>query len=734
MRQNMAKTLSPKTFLFTSLVAAAVVVACGGGGGGGSASAPPVIFSGTCTQSLKTGYSGNFEASASDNGSTGGGNGAAAGGGLGKVLGGQMTVSDLSNGSVIGTATTDATSGLVTVKTCGLTGPFLLTLEGKAGAKYYDEGLNQLVDFGAGKTLHALVDAWDEHVGVSPLTEAAYRYALNNFKADPASIAAGTSPLVESGSATGLTTAQVVQANNLVKTQINSRYTTNYQMASAKSLPTPLDVGSGATTLQDNRYGRSAAVNGGLVKAASYYNPSFTAPALTFVNDLARDLTDGKIDGFALDGTPVAASDAAAYENVRLPIGGMVGTNAITRRFGLAPAKRVVDEISVGFADPRPDNNDRDCNGWSESAALLSDGSVTLYRHFPTVLASGKCTYKLDANENLRDQKIYNYITDVKQLGTGDVAARFAIKNDGTVVGWGQNICGVMSPSLAPGFYQQPVVIPGLRDITSITGSAYSVIARDKTGAMFVWGNIANLGGTSSAPSGYSVCKTDIPPGGTIPYNLYMANAIQKIPTISNIDQVYAVNGNYFAKTISGDVYAWGGGFAGLLANSNGILQSGGFLSGATIANPTLIPNLGKVKSLTESSSVMYALMLDGTIKAWGSDFMYLLGNGVQKPITRPTTIAGLDNIRTLAGNTTDGIRLLKYDGTVLTWGFRNYDYNNRSNNPPSFYVPRVIATPLGQVRHMVGAGSNLYVFFENGDIAYDVDTPFGSNAFFVPN
>ena len=95
-----------------------------------------------------------------------------------------MRVIDLSDGTFIGEAVTDPTLGQVTVKTCTRAGPFLLTLEGKTGAKYFDEGLNQLADFGPGQTLHALVDKWDEHVGVSPLTEAAYRYALNNFKAN----------------------------------------------------------------------------------------------------------------------------------------------------------------------------------------------------------------------------------------------------------------------------------------------------------------------------------------------------------------------------------------------------------------------------------------------------------------------------------------------------------------------------------------------------------------------
>src|SRR4029450_12732417 len=100
---------------------------------------------------------------------------AGAGAGEGKVLGGLMTMTRLSDGLVLGSAVTDNSRGLVNIKPCRADFPILLTLTGQAGAKYFDEGTLQLTDFGPSKILHALIDSFDENVGVSPLTEAAYR-------------------------------------------------------------------------------------------------------------------------------------------------------------------------------------------------------------------------------------------------------------------------------------------------------------------------------------------------------------------------------------------------------------------------------------------------------------------------------------------------------------------------------------------------------------------------------
>jgi hypothetical protein len=671
---------------------------------------------GACTPSVAQGFAADIEVVVANSGDGGGGGGsgggAAAGGGLGKVLGGTMTVTDLSTGSVVGQGTTDATSGLVTIKTCSLAGPFLLTLEGKTGARYFDEGKNALVEFPAGSVLHALVDAWNEHVGVSPLTEAAYRYALNNFKANAGAIAGGSASLQASGSLVGLTAAQVRQANALVANEINAKLTTNYQVVSAAALPTPIDAGSGTGALADSRYGRSAAVNGGLVQAAAFYNPAHARPALKLADEMARDFTDGRIDGFALDGSAAASSSESVYGSIRLPLAGTIGTHAVADRFAartLKPAVLRIDESAIVmatggmyFADGRTS-----CDGFVDQAALMSDRSITVVRHFPSPRPDGTCEFRYDAAEGARETKIRNFLNDVKYLGIGSHTG-FAVKTDGTVWGWGDNDCGGMDPAAPNGVYAQPRQVAGLRDITSISmQSSTGTLARDSTGALYFWNSFGVPRGTAP-PAGRRYCKTidDI--------DVTQVIAFEK-SSLTDVVDVLGHSGVYFAITAAGHLYGWGSGWAGLLANSDGTLFDG-YLVGQAVAQPTRIAGLEGVRQLTISGNTAYALHRDGTVSAWGSDEDRLLGNGVFRPTRTPTKVPGVSGIVTIAGGA-QGVRMLRSDGVALAWlgdRYPNYPLASR-------FVPTVVSSPQ-RIRHIGAKTGGYTVFFASGTVGLDVD------------
>lgn len=699
--------------LLNLTVISLLISGCGGGGGGEGAAGPttnPVILSAACASAMSSGFAKDIESTTSDTGGNdGSGGGAAAGGGLGKVLGALMTITDLSNGNVMGSATTDASTGLVTVKTCGATGPFLLEMAGKAGAKYFDEGLNALVDFPAtAKPLHALVDNWAEHVGVSPLTEAAYRYALNNFKGNPAAIASGSSPLLVVGDLTGITAAQVAQANNVVLSQINEKFTTNYQMASAKTLPKPIDAGSSATALTDTRYGRSAAVNGGLVKAAAFYNNNLATPALSMVDQLARDLTDGRIDGFALDGTQVASSEQTAYNSTRLANGAQIATNVLAGQYGqvLKPIASQVDEFQylivqdisltnlyLPDGSSRPQASKNNCANFNDEVALMSDGSVTIRRSAPTQNAAGQCAVPYVTT------KTNNFLTDVKQIATG-ASTGYAVKRDGSVWAWGFNYCGTVIPgSTATAVISTPVRINGLSNITSIGAGAGGVLARDTSGRVFAWGTngqarVLNITvpGAAVPPAGSKVCEyVRSNPGTSGYFTTEMAyNGVTQLATLQGISKVFTNGDSYFALTSDGRVYAWGSGEFGVLAN--GIVYPAGatyasYVNGNAIVSPQLISNLTDVIDLVVSQTTVVALLRDGSLKAWGNDNNYHIGSGVSAPTARPTILAGVTGVKALVGSSpfyNVDIGLLRTDGTAQTWSSSAVPYKRTTFTAPS--------------------------------------------------
>ena len=261
---------------------------------------------------------------AGDGGSAGGGDGGGvgAGGGLGKTLQVRIAVARTIDGASLGSALTGSTSGLVRIKAAPGTAPVLLTLSGTDFGTYFDEGRSALVPYGPDQApLHSLVTAFDQHLGVTALTEAAYRYAINHFIADPNAIRSGTAPLRRSATAeeiSRLTPGQIEQAQESIRAEINRALPERYQLISIATLPTPVDGSSARGTITNNRYGIIQAVTGGLALVAGRFDASLDRPALSIAAQLADDLTDGVIDGKRLDGASVFAGTRAAYNPITL--------------------------------------------------------------------------------------------------------------------------------------------------------------------------------------------------------------------------------------------------------------------------------------------------------------------------------------------------------------------------------------------------------------------------------
>jgi hypothetical protein len=259
-----------------------------------------------------------------DGGTPGGGDGegAGVGGGLGKVKQARITIARVVDGAPLGTALAGANTGLVRVKAGPGAAPVLITMQGTPVASYYDEGRDTMLSFGADQELHALVLDFDRHLGVTMLTEAAYRYALNNFLQEAGQVRSGAVPLKRTATPeeiARLTKAQIQQANETIRNEINRVLPARYALPSISTLPTPVDNTSGRGAITDNIYGRMQVVVGGLALAAGRFNGSLGSPALTMNAQLADDLTDGVIDGLSLDGQSVFRAPGAAYDVAGLP-------------------------------------------------------------------------------------------------------------------------------------------------------------------------------------------------------------------------------------------------------------------------------------------------------------------------------------------------------------------------------------------------------------------------------
>ncbi|WP_229797372.1 bifunctional 2',3'-cyclic-nucleotide 2'-phosphodiesterase/3'-nucleotidase [Jeongeupia chitinilytica] len=209
---------------------------------------------------------------------------------LGQISNADVTVKSL-DGKVIGSGSIDA-SGAVKLGLGNVSGPLLVEVSGKAGARYYDEGLNAELDFPAGETLHALLPGAQAQVGVTPLTEIAYQRLLAN----------------KSGKLAEVTAADIGKANDDVRVQFAP------ELKNLLSVPKLVNARTGAGALDDDEAGRYALKLAALAKAGvqglDESKPELAAgaddakaalgaqrPMLALGRQLGRDFADGQFDG-----------------------------------------------------------------------------------------------------------------------------------------------------------------------------------------------------------------------------------------------------------------------------------------------------------------------------------------------------------------------------------------------------------------------------------------------------
>ena len=183
--------------------------------------------------------------------------------------------------------------------------------------------------------------------------------------------------------------------------------------------------------------------------------------------------------------------------------------------------------------------------------------------------------------------------------------------------------------------------------------------------------------------------------------------------SLTNVVEVHVYANNFFGLTADGQVYAWGEGFGGLLANSNGSLI-GDVLRGAPVLAPTVVPGLGPVRQIVFTGWTAFALQADGKVMAWGDDRDGLLGRGPKQRTTRPAA-TGLIDIAELAASEFQGVRALRADGGVLAWGKL---LDGPTNKPLA--TPAAV-TPSERVRHIAGFDSGMNVLFNSGRVGIEV-------------
>jgi alpha-tubulin suppressor-like RCC1 family protein len=180
-------------------------------------------------------------------------------------------------------------------------------------------------------------------------------------------------------------------------------------------------------------------------------------------------------------------------------------------------------------------------------------------------------------------------------------------------------------------------------------------------------------------------------------------------------------------------VVAWG-------SNGHGELGAGYRTEGFE-RRPVSVVGLTNVEAVVAAGQTSYALLGNGTVRAWGSNLKKELGDGAKGAGSFSTTpvvvreltregqtreLSGVSEIAASYGDDTHALALLsdaEHEGEVMTWGASEYGQrgNGESGFEPKGMVspaPRYVAVAVPGLQHIVGiaAGENTdYAVREEG-------------------
>ena len=219
--------------------------------------------------------------------------------------------------------------------------------------------------------------------------------------------------------------------------------------------------------------------------------------------------------------------------------------------------------------------------------------------------------------------------------------SKYALLSNGTVQAWGVNAFGELGNGTTTDS-STPVQVTGLSGVKSVAASFDAAYALLSDGTVWAWGhnNSGQLGNGTATDSSIPI----------------------QVPGLTGVRSVTAGDYAAYAVLMDGTVRAWG---------QNSVL---GWLGNGTTTNsnvPVPVTGLSDVKSVTTGiwNLTVYALLNDGTVRAWGYNTNGQLGNGTAPgSSSTPVQVAGLTGVTSVVSGSEAAYAVLS-DGTLWAWG-----------------------------------------------------------------
>ena len=201
------------------------------------------------------------------------------------------------------------------------------------------------------------------------------------------------------------------------------------------------------------------------------------------------------------------------------------------------------------------------------------------------------------------------------------------------------------------------------------------------------------------------------------------------IPVVTTFDavDVSCVSEHVVALSRDGAVYTWGKGDKGKLGI--GRLPAFNFQRNESAAStyvpfPVRVPDLSEITAIKAGHEHSLALRSDGTVLAWGENYLGQLGDGTKADRDRPVVIERVRNAVAIAVGAESSAAVLA-DGTVMTWGSIDGATVMAPSIVPGVRGVRSIAAGLLQFAGLTDAGT----VFTWGDYTHPTELGRGSGA-----
>jgi alpha-tubulin suppressor-like RCC1 family protein len=396
---------------------------------------------------------------------------------------------------------------------------------------------------------------------------------------------------------------------------------------------------------------------------------------------------DGTVDVTVT--TPVATSETTAGDRfVYDTLGPVLAWGRNADRLG---------DLSEGFASSVPvEASDVPeaaalAASYGDSFALLGDGTVMGWGAGAFGLTNGGFLSGSDVPVHIckKDEAECpesEYLTEVTAIAAGDFHV-LALLKDGTVDGWGENELGQLadgseSPiSLRPNPVCMKLESPckpenELKEVVAIAAGEFFSLALLRNGTVMAWGeNERGVLGTGKA-KGPNTCEPEEhvkAPCSLVPV---------LVGHLSEVTAISAGGGHALALLRSGKMMAWGGNVEGELGDGATAQRD---TPTAVCAAGELAPcshTLDEVSAVSAGQFTSMALLKDGSVLDWGTNFNGELGDGSfsgpeacgsESCSRSPVLVSGLHEVSAIATGSQDTTSMAIAGGTPMTWGGDKY-------------------------------------------------------------